>query len=967
MDDIEYGREKATIPLHGEINEASAERLVDALRKSHEDHFYERVEISVRSGGGQLVALREILHEVVRLRELGVTVDTYVRGSAGSAAAFLAALGDQRRADQGSLYHFHHTRLGDVGTLTALQASTAGRNLAHWDERVLDDLVRRALCVTPPAEPRIEGLGGTDWHVVAKLVSDTPVPVADEPDEARRQDLYDRLRETVRDVVDKQAEDTLNKLYRDLFEAETTISVGLARELLLVDVVGAAPTSGRAPADEPCLHVPEWTPLWPDGRVPTRFLCRHTLILGETGSGKTMSGIKPLLNALTAPDLPDGTVGCVLVVDPKKELWDAVSERGARLIDVGARGGPVVNLMAGDQWDVTGEIAAGRYLEAAERILIRSASLTVQSPANVLAGRPSGGRNQYWQTDGARMARTALALTLAMLDNSQALFAGADEAPLKALSTPALRRLQVFGERAGLLVPHPELRVAARHAIERSRALAAAHPSDPVPRSKVLEVWNHFRTEVEGSEAHAALPALREALETWGGYLRETPGPRPLADCVRHTMAAALTRLADDRLRPAPSALALAAEVMTLLFSALPRNRGGEERIYGTRESPPQRTPTSPPRGPGLPRKDGPDEPQETEADDKLALRERLRLAEEDLRDSEQQLDDLRALDRTNPEPVAAVAAATALASVCGAAAEPLREEVDHWASIAGDDGRNSHYVGVQSFGDQAFHEFAAEAPAWTLYCGCEPYWRRIAEDGTAMVDFTDAVDRDSGCEVFVIQPGLGAKRHGLVAKAIKALFFEAVLNNRRRAAGERLPLVGYIADEFHRFATADSVHGEQSFLDTCRSFNTFCVLACQSMASVHHALAGVSDAASAADDHAIDILLANTGSKFFFRTTDRDTLSRIASMCPTPPGQVSVVDARPPSTLRAGECYVSLPDGRFERRQIGVGPDRGERDPQPAPPPAEPDAPAEPSPRKDPPGAPEDDTDPSTPPKMQP
>ena len=107
MDDIEYGRDKATIPLHGEMNEAAAERLVDALRKSHKEHFYERVEISVRSGGGLLVALREILHEVVRLRELGVAVDTYVRGGAGSAAAFLAALGDRRRADKGSVYHFH--------------------------------------------------------------------------------------------------------------------------------------------------------------------------------------------------------------------------------------------------------------------------------------------------------------------------------------------------------------------------------------------------------------------------------------------------------------------------------------------------------------------------------------------------------------------------------------------------------------------------------------------------------------------------------------------------------------------------------------------------------------------------------------------------------------------------------------------------------------------------------------------
>ena len=177
----------------------------------------------------------------------------------------------------------------------------------------------------------------------------------------------ERLRAAVRDIVRRQACDKLTRLYRDLFEVEITVSAGLARELLLVDEVGAAPTSVRAKEGEPCLHVPEWAPLWPEGRVPTRFLCRHTLVLGETGSGKTMSGIRPLLTALTAPDLPDGTVGCVLAVDPKKELWDTVADRGARLIDVGARGRTVVNLMAGEQWYVTGDIEAERYLEAAER------------------------------------------------------------------------------------------------------------------------------------------------------------------------------------------------------------------------------------------------------------------------------------------------------------------------------------------------------------------------------------------------------------------------------------------------------------------------------------------------------------------------------------------------------------------------------------------------------------------------
>lgn len=33
--------------------------------------------------------------------------------------------------------------------------------------------------------------------------------------------------------------------------------------------------------------------------------------------------------------------------------------------------------------------------------------------------------------------------------------------------------------------------------------------------------------------------------------------------------------------------------------------------------------------------------------------------------------------------------------------------------------------------------------------------------------------------------------------------------------------------------------------------------------------------------------------------------------------GGRSVIDIRPLSTLKAGECYASFPDGRFERVQI--------------------------------------------------
>ena len=137
-----------------------------------------------------------------------------------------------------------------------------------------------------------------------------------------------------------------------------------------------------------------------------------------------------------------------------------------------------------------------------------------------------------------------------------------------------------------------------------------------------------------------------------------------------------------------------------------------------------------------------------------------------------------------------------------------------------------------------------------------------------------------------------------------------------RARGGADLPLVGYVADEFHRFVTSDPLHGEQSFLDTCRSFGAFCLLACQSVASIEHALAH-GGGTYEQDQSAIDVLWNNTASKLVFRSTDPKTATRLAELCPHRPGLAGVVEVRPVSTLGAGECYAVLADGRFERRQL--------------------------------------------------
>ena len=245
-----------------------------------------------------------------------------------------------------------------------------------------------------------------------------------------------------------------------------------------------------------------------------------------------------------------------------------------------------------------------------------------------------------------------------------------------------------------------------------------------------------------------------------------------------------------------------------------------------------------------------------------------------------------------------------------GEARDVLRRIVEYWEPMAR---VRNQYAGVRATAATICTDFARPAIARTLYFGCEPGFRAETNNG---LDFAHLVSRESPGTLVLFQPARDGLDN-LIAVALKAAFFEAVLDDADRARGGKdLPLVGYVADEFHRFITSDPLHGEQSFLDTCRSFGAFCVLACQSVASLEHALAH-GGGSYRQDESAVEILWNNTASKLVFRSTDPKTGNRVDDLCPHRPGLAGVVRVRPVSTLRTGECYAALADGRLERRQL--------------------------------------------------
>ena len=877
MVQVEYGPDRAVLSVCGDVTDELVIDLAARVRRLVDECFYDRIELEITSNGGMETALRYFVDALEGFRREGVSVTTRALTKAASAAAVMLSLGSWREAASGAVLTYHSMHVGGLDGVTSRSAAALHGVLASADRRMLERLADRGIEAgggsPPPCEEAAASLAPGDWDVVRRLAGEGLGGVnggAGTP--AIGAAALERFRGTVAECARDAA--GLRRLYECLFTLDLPISPALAREMRLLDAVvpprGAAANDGREGAGGG-LRIPEWRAAFrPDGRVSRGLLCRHVLILGETGSGKTASGVLPAVAALFDRRHP---VSCALVVDPKREIGEALAAlEGAGGAEVRAfdpkpgPGGPTLNLMAGPQWSLDGDMAAGRYRSAARRMLVRTGTLASTSPGAVLSGGDGGHREFYWPAEGAQLGVAALALALLLVHRRREVFAGLDGVGPRLSESPrTLAALRRFGEEAGFLSPEPGLERIARRTIERARAegraAAEGDRDETAPSSGARKALVWFARRVRRAGLYKRSAGFRSDFKRIVGRASAKSSPESLRAAAEELPGASLRCLDDAELRPSPSAMALGGRVLERLF-----------RMESPRPAPAA-------GGARPKRPDGADAP--------AVSRSRVALG--------------------------AAWAAAALRPFAGSpeAVSVLDDIEGYWLSLAGAGG-SGQYAGAFGFGRLCFTEFSDPAPAWTLRFGVEPGG---APDGA--VDFTEAVDDEERLRVVLVQPALGASGDGLVAKSLKACFFEAVLGSaKRRSGGADMPLVGYVADECHRFVTSDTTHGEQSFLDTCRSFGAFCVLACQSASSLEHALAEGGGSAEA-NRSALSVLLNNTCTKLLFRSTDDATRERLGRLCPAPASGPKVVDVRPPSTLRPGECYAVTADGRFERRQL--------------------------------------------------
>ena len=909
MLNVKCNSDRAVVPVRGIIEEEMMLQLVAAIQQLHNDYFYTHIELEVCSPGGQAMALDYCVEAMDALRARGVRFTTRALMSVSSAAAILVSLGDVREAVRGASFLYHQARTMGTETVTAQSARQILTAVDKIDERYLSRLVGRARH-NEPRRPALNvgDFNDNDWPIMEYLLINAAVvqPGAGGAKPARKM-LLQGLRKHIGDCLRADDERLLKRLYRRLLEFDTYISAALALELRLLDVLtdGIPPALALVASDD-YLDIPEWASLYQGGRVPRAGLCRHTLVLGETGSGKTVSGILPVVGAVMAPD--NRTVGCALIIDPKREIKAHV----ARLrhdgitvheIDVEAdRQRPVLNLMAGEALSVDTDLDQNRFLEAARKILIRSASLSPTSPAKVLAGLPGNRHDGYWESEGSRLAMTITALVLLIMKHRGALYGDEDSLGLVLRADKEVRGMLLdVGEAAGVVVRYDSVFLLLQGTLKQldeaedewNKAFMQAHADtaekvadvkektedgeaeqpEAVPddtkteqlaaaalqfNNKMQDIGRQFVEALSGTELYNISPSYRRDIQPQLDRARILHSPKSVGEDIVEVADLNFSRmrlvlgevgkvtfrvLPAKEIRPAPNILALANRVMTMWF--------------------------------GIKKK-----AEHQPAEQVVGLLKR---------------------------------------HIKGGDADEIYRQVEQsWAPMAKVPDPIT-YLCIMGFARTALVSYADATPAHTLYFGCEPYFRSVVKYGrreAVPVDFSAAVDAEQARTVYLFQPRLDGNE-ALLARALKATWFEAILSSRKRMQhGNKMPLAAYIADEFHRFITSDKVHGEQSFLDTCRSFGVCCVLACQSISSMEHALEEEGDS-WLKNKAALEILLNNTANKLFFRSTDQALQAFLDRLCPPAPGFGPLTQVRPPSTLQPGECYASLSDGRFERRQL--------------------------------------------------
>jgi ATP-dependent protease ClpP protease subunit len=240
---------EAQIQVCGEINQDTALLVHEYVREAAEHGNYEHLVLQINSPGGELRALRAIMHEMRWWRQRGGTLATETLMQAASAAALMLSLGDvgKRSAQPYTELLYHHSRFmaGQQYALTANNAEVAQQRLRQVDREFLHTLVKhiasafggiealaqaglaRCQCLQANAASVAQGLGlaaglGAANHRGAK--KSTPL-------------MLKRIENSYEKALKSRSPEPVATLLAEEFDRDAPMPVDVAWCLMLVDAV----------------------------------------------------------------------------------------------------------------------------------------------------------------------------------------------------------------------------------------------------------------------------------------------------------------------------------------------------------------------------------------------------------------------------------------------------------------------------------------------------------------------------------------------------------------------------------------------------------------------------------------------------------------------------------------------------------------------------------------------------------
>lgn len=455
------------IRINSDITDEVVYEVIDHLVEAKEVYQYPKAVIEISSPGGAIPSLDYFLERMKLIRSDGsFLIETQALTSCASAAAVILSMGDRSYASPTGKLQYHYSRASMEGNrgITAQYAKSLRKQLDEIDHNMIDRIwewrgpriaqkVKEKFkgCVPLPMKEEKGGWREIRWEnepILNELYKRLLEPlVTDEI--MTRKDVNRVLKGDEVEIIGKE-KIWYTSLWKSLFRLDMEIEPKWAEMFGLIDEVGFHFNSNLHPRDggnttqTGALHVshfeiPEWKNLGAD-RLPEDEPLRHYFFVGETGSGKSASGILPLTRALLRgsssqivsnslrKDMPMSNSSSrpnLLIIDPKQEIVHellASESEKPRKVDLNKNfsikddedNRVIINIGAREANRSSGP--RGDLLEEADRILLRLAQLEPGSRIGSYFGKGEHGGNKDWDRRGVQHIKYAVGFVLWLIN-----------------------------------------------------------------------------------------------------------------------------------------------------------------------------------------------------------------------------------------------------------------------------------------------------------------------------------------------------------------------------------------------------------------------------------------------------------------------------------------------------------------------------------------------------------------------